>query len=100
MLRFVVVLLAVLCTPALAIAQTGAEERPVNRELQVSEVPEKAMLGARKAAPGVYFVSAETGWWKDEFIYRLKGTKFQEEWFVYVNIQGTVLHTSNDLRDR
>lgn len=100
MLRYVVILLAVMCTSTHAFAQGESGERAVRRDLPIAEVPADAMAGARKAVPGVYFNSAETAWWKDEPVYRLKGSRFNEEWFVYVNIQGAVLHSSSDLRDR
>lgn len=100
MLRYVVILLAVMCTSTQAIAQDESGERAVNHDIPISEVPTTAMAGARKAVPGVHFVSAENAWWKDEPVYRLKGSRFKEEWYVYVNIQGAVLHSSSDLRDR
>lgn len=72
------------------------EEREV---VAIDAVPQLVMDAARRAAPDVFFNSAES-YWNDDFReFKLTGRLFREVWTVYVRDDGDVRRVKSDLQD-
>ena len=100
MFRTAIVLVIALCSSNFALSEEEDVDTPAARVIALEEVPAPALKAAREAKPDVFFKSAETVWWHDEFIYRIMGAKFRKDWTVYVNVQGEIFHISSDLREQ
>ncbi|GAB5413058.1 MAG: hypothetical protein Cons2KO_06610 [Congregibacter sp.] len=71
-----------------------AEEERV--DLAIEAVPPMIMQVARRAAPDVFFTSAERYLKKDFEMYRVTGRLYREQWHVHVRGDGKLIRTESD----